>query len=149
MSRTVCCFVAILFSVLVSKDAHSQKEDVLNIDIAKGAGYTVEINKIMQKEDECVLFLISETRTQKAYPDFSVDLAMFDDDGKILGDLHSLIVPLKPNREIVSRFSLEDIACSRISRIHVNQIFCSQKDDAKSCYEKTAIRSRLGKEVTR
>lgn len=147
--RRLFTFLLLLVSFSLVNEAYAQNNDVLNIDIAKNASYAIEINKIMEKDGECVVFFISETRTKEANPEFSVDIAMFDENMKIIGDLRSLIVPLQPSREIVSRFSFEDIDCSDISRIHVNKILCSQKDDANSCYEKTAIRSRLNKTVTR
>lgn len=141
--------IFVVIAMTFANRAYANDQEPLNLKIAKDAPHSIELNKVMTKNDDCVFFIISRTKSKNTLPEFRVSLGFFDKKGIIIGDLNSYIVPIHPNRQLISRFTLEDTTCKSVSRIHINEVFCTEEKDSNSCYDKTAVRSRLNIKVTR
>ena len=80
----------------------------------------VELNKLEPQDNACRVYLVFENQTAQSFSGLTLDLVMFDQEGIISKRLAVNAAPLPANKTSVKLFDIEEVACSDIGRILIN-----------------------------
>jgi hypothetical protein len=80
----------------------------------------VELNKLEPQDNACRAYLVFENQTAQSFSGLTLDLVMFDQEGVISKRLAVNAAPLPADKTSVKLFDIEDVACTDIGRILIN-----------------------------
>ncbi|KXX65564.1 hypothetical protein [Marichromatium gracile] len=108
-------------------------------------GLEVELNKLEQRADACVTYLVFGNRTAVDLTSLQLELVLFDDQGLIQQRLALEAAPLAAGKTSVKLFEVADTRCEQIGRILVNGIgACSSAEGTLTdCLQRIEPSSRL------
>lgn len=109
---------------------------------------TLELNKV-QKNGECRAFVIVGNKTGEQFPDIALTLGFFDKQGVLMGDLRVFTVPVEMGREIIYTYTLNEVRCKDLARVHVNAAICEKNGEGESCIDQIALSSKSDVELTK
>ncbi|NKN32789.1 Tat pathway signal sequence domain protein [Marichromatium bheemlicum] len=109
----------------------------------------VELNKLEQRADACVTYLVFGNRTATDFTSLQLELVLFDDQGLIQQRLALEAAPLTAGKTSVKLFEVADTRCDQLGRLLINDVtVCADDTGARSdCLQRIAPRSRLSTQL--
>lgn len=111
---------------------------------------SMELNKLEQRDDACLAFLVIENTTPTAFDSFSLDLVAFDTDGVIANRLAVEMGPLRSGKTVVKAFGVEGVPCDGIGRLLLNDVVRCSDDGGErgDCLDIVSTSTRSAAEFT-
>jgi hypothetical protein len=104
----------------------------------------VELNKLEEREAGCRIHLVLENRSSGGFEGYKLDLVLFGRDGIIARRIAVDVAPLRARKRSVKLFDVNDLACSGIGSVLVNDVLdcrgtAGESDD---CIDALAVSTR-------
>jgi len=95
---------------------------------AEGPG--IQLNRLQQKDNDCVAYLVVENPTGMTYTSLKMDLVLFQTNGVIERRLSLDLSPVLPSKTRVSLYQFADLNCDSLGKVLVNEITECQAETA-------------------
>ena len=114
------CFLAFLMQLLIGASAAAEQQGQVNI----------ELNKLESYKNACRVYLVLKNSSNNAYLDLKLDLVLFDNEGVIARRMALEAAPLVGAKSIVKLFDIDQLSCTNISRILLNDVMACRDNTA-------------------
>ena len=125
-------------AVLTSWVAMATAQDV------KAAPIKLELNRLEPAGDACRTYLLVDNSRGPALKSLKVDLFAFDTEGIAQKRLSVELGPVQDRKTMVRLFDFPGIACSKISRLLLNDVLACEGGDAsrETCLDRIETESK-------
>lgn len=108
------------------------------------ANVMVELNKLEPQAKSCRIYMLVDNKSEQAFQTLKLDLILFRPDGVIERRLALDLAPLRAHKTSVKTFDLDQVECSGISSVLVNDaIECRAETSAvPDCLDRLKLSSR-------